>query len=203
MFLTAAAVLQLAVLVSAVSYTARVKKTAEKEGRTIAFLCAARDPFDAFKGRYLALALAKDADSPLIEPDARSFVEFPPDADVRRKVYCRAEPRGDGLYKITALRKTLPRDGKIYIAGRLIRLGKTPEDANPLIEFPFTEYYVQEEYARFINRLPDHDFSALKPVLELSVDFGGRCIQNALTVVGADGKRIKIEEYCKRELQKN
>lgn len=202
LFLTAATALQLAVLVSAVTYTARVKTCAVKENRIVSFRCAARDPFNAFKGRYLALRLTGGDDAPLMELDARSFVEFPPDTVERRTVYCCAEECGDGLHKITALRQTLPRDGKLYLKGRLLYAGRAHEEAAPVIDFPFTEYYMQEEYAHFIEALPAHDFSALKPALTLFVDKGGRCIQNALTVASGDGERIKIEEYCKQELRK-
>ena len=61
------------------------------------------------------------------------------------------------------------------------------------------DYYMQENYAREVDKINWQDFNNLKPVLELYVDKKGRAIQKALLVF--DGtKEISIEEYIRARL---
>lgn len=61
------------------------------------------------------------------------------------------------------------------------------------------DYYMQENYAREVDKINWQDFNNLKPVLELYVDKKGRAIQKALMVF--DGaKEIPIEEYIRARL---
>ena len=61
------------------------------------------------------------------------------------------------------------------------------------------DYYMQENYAREVDKINWQDFNNLKPVLELYVDKKGRAIQKALLVF--DGaKEIPIEEYIRARL---
>ena len=61
------------------------------------------------------------------------------------------------------------------------------------------DYYMQENYAREVDKIKWQDFNNLKPGLELYVDKKGRAIQKALLVF--DGaKEIPIEEYIRARL---
>ena len=61
------------------------------------------------------------------------------------------------------------------------------------------DYYMQENYAREVDKINWQDFNNLKPVLELYVDKKGRAIQKDLLVF--DGtKEIPIEEYIRARL---
>ena len=61
------------------------------------------------------------------------------------------------------------------------------------------DYYMQENYAREVDKINWQDFNNLKPVLELYVDKKGRAIQKALLVFD-DAKEIPIEEYIRARL---
>lgn len=61
-----------------------------------------------------------------------------------------------------------------------------------------TDYYMQEDYADFIDKMNWSDFNDLKPVLEVYVDKKGRAIQKAL-LVHQEGKEISIEEYVQNQ----
>jgi len=62
-------------------------------------------------------------------------------------------------------------------------------------------YYMQENYARAVDRINWKDFNALEPVLELYVDDKGNAIQKSL-LVHADGQELPIERYIKNRLIK-
>ena len=61
------------------------------------------------------------------------------------------------------------------------------------------DYYMQENYAREVDKINWQDFNNLKPVLELYVDKKGRAIQKALLVFDGS-KEIPIEEYIRARL---
>lgn len=63
-----------------------------------------------------------------------------------------------------------------------------------------TDYYMQEDYADFIDKMYWKDFNDLKPVLEVYVDKKGRAIQKAL-LVHEEGKEISIEEYVQNHTE--
>lgn len=56
-------ILEVAVLISIVSYCVRIKKSAEKNGTVIVLECTAYDPYHPFKGRYVKLNIV-DKESP-------------------------------------------------------------------------------------------------------------------------------------------
>lgn len=212
--LTAAAVFQAGILTSVLTYTARVKRYAEKENRIISFRCTARDPYDAFKGRYIALNLEEFAKNAVF--DERTFKDFPDSIYKRTTAYALTEPVSGyaRLVNITGFRKRLPDDGRIYIKTAIV-YWQTPDDDKerrggtksgmllPSMRFNFTDYYMQEDFAAFIDSLSAKDFNDLKPVIELYVAKNGACLQKSLTVfkTPSGSERITIEEYCKQKLQ--
>ncbi len=61
------------------------------------------------------------------------------------------------------------------------------------------DYYMQENYAREVDKINWQDFNGLNPVLELYVDKKGRAIQKALLVHNGN-QEIQIEEYIRGRL---
>ena len=95
-------------------------------------------------------------------------------------------------FKGRYVRLSINRD-ELDVAGR--RLGL---DLSSLAKTS-CDYYMQENYAREVDKINWQDFNNLKPVLELYVDKKGRAIQKALLVF--DGaKEIPIEEYIRARL---
>ena len=115
-------------------------------------------------------------------------------ASYHAPVYLKMEQAGDNLWTVHGIRQKLPKnESDIYIKARVSYIS----EESVTVEHLFTDYYLQENYARFVDKIHWDDFNNLKPVLALYVDKNGKCIQKDLTVF--DGKeRISIEEYCKR-----
>ena len=90
------------------------------------------------------------------------------------------------------VRLSINRD-ELDAAGR--RLGL---DLNSLAKTS-CDYYMQENYAREVDKINWQDFNNLKPVLELYVDKKGRAIQKAL-LVSSGSQEIPIEEYIRGRL---
>ena len=98
---------------------------------------------------------------------------------------------------MTAFRRALPKDdGNVYLQTKIT---VSPYTVSLSPAFNFHEYYMQEDYARFVDKIQWNDFNELSPVLSLYVDKKGRCVQKGLTVIDS-GKRISIEEYCRRKI---
>lgn len=209
--IASAVVLQLFVTISLLCYSARVKRHALKTGSVISLSCRAYDPFSPFKGRYVRLNFDQSS------PQAESLDGESADClDGRRgkKVYCRMAEGGDGLWTVAGIRCTLPgdrqkdgtKDDGVYIEARCRGYSYDFSDAGKKVrgvqlDYAFAEYYMQENYARYVDRIRWDDFNALEPVLSLYVGKNGRCVQKGLTVLDS-GERIPIEEYCRRRLKK-
>ena len=189
--------IQLVVVISLLTYTVRTRHYAQKNGRIIYLECKATDPFNPFKGRYVRLTFKERSLSKTVL-DAQSFVDMKKMSEFKAyssaPVYLKMKEDADDIWTVQGIRQKLPKDDSdIYIKARLSYI---VEDS-VVVEHLFTEYYLQENYARFVDKIHWDDFNNLKPVLALYVDKNGKCIQKDLTVF--DGKeRISIEEYCKR-----
>ena len=95
-------------------------------------------------------------------------------------------------FKGRYVRLSINRD-ELDVAGR--RLGL---DLSSLAKTS-CDYYMQENYAREVDKINWQDFNNLKPVLELYVDKKGRAIQKALLVHNGN-QEITIEEYIRGRL---
>ena len=198
--LAAALALQLSAALSLLFYSSRVKAYATRHGRIVCLACRASDPFSPFKGRYVKLTLAEsqvqggNLDSVRVEDLA---------GGTSKKIYCRMEEAEDGLWKVAGLRRDFPREEEaIYIEGSCSfwgSRGEGPEGLYARIDYDFDEYYLQENFAQYADRISWSEFHALEPVLCVYVARNGRCIQKGLTVKVGD-ERIAFEDYCKREL---
>ena len=217
--LSAAVILQLAVALSLLGYSARVKHYAVKHGRIVSLACRANDPFSPFKGRYVKLTLSEsqlqgsrlDAESRDNLTDSR-----------KKKIYCRMVQGADGLWTVGGIRREIPENafpqkagegsrergdadetgatgGDIYIEAKCSWWHDTDDGFSVRVAYAFDEYYMQENFAHYADRIRWDDFNALEPILTVYVARDGRCIQKDLTVL--DGKeRIAYEEYCRRRL---
>ncbi|MCR5762717.1 MAG: GDYXXLXY domain-containing protein [Treponema sp.] len=204
--ITIAVTVQLAVIISLLTYTVRVRNYAEKNGRIISLECKAYDPFNPLKGRYVRLTFAENQVS-VSNLDDKSRQELKDLSGQKRvygnygslPVYLKMEKSKDGLWTVTGISRKMPSSSDVYISARI------PYYYNEsiFINYPFDEYYMQENYARYIDKIQwNNAFDDLHPVLSLYVDKKGKCIQQSLTVI--DGtERIDIEEYCRRRIKKN
>ena len=200
--LVGAVLVQLAVALSLVSYTARVRQDAQKHGRIVSLACRASDPFNPFKGRYVRLSFCIADGFPIAEEAGTAAMVRENQGRLRNlPAYCRLEAESDAadaVWKVTAFRSSLPADdGKVYLRAKVSYSGYS-ESLQP--SFNFREYYLQEDYARYVDRIHWDDFNALEPILSLYVDGKGRCVQKGLSVCDG-GERISIEEYCRRKIK--
>lgn len=184
-FLIAAIILQLGTIAFILMRSSSIKNEAEKANRIASFKCEMRDPSHPFKGRYVRLNLTeslKDFDE--LDIQSREV------NDIKRStpiVFCLLKMDSDGSYRITGLRAEEPDDSNLFVRARMLYNFDSVS-----LEFPFTEYYMQENYAREVDSLGSA-FYQLDPRIEVYIDRHGNCIQKALYV---NGKQT-IEDYIK------
>ena len=169
-----------------------MRSHALKTGSVISLACKAYDPFSPFKGRYVRLTF-EQSDVPKEQLDGESREHLA--ASRGKKVCLRMQEGADGIWTVRGIRRTHPQDGGVYIAAK----NRWYNDTKVSLDYDFNEYYMQENYARLVDRIQWDNFNALEPVLSLYVGKDGRCVQKGLTVLDA-GERIPIEEYCRRRL---
>ena len=196
--LSAAVILQLAVALSLLGYSARVKQYAVKHGRIVSLACRANDPFSPFKGRYVKLTIAESQlQGSNLDAESRDNLS----GSRKKKIYCRMQEGADGLWTVGGVRRELPPDAEtgIYIEAKCSWWHDTDDGFSLRAAYAFDEYYMQENYAKYADSIRWDDFNALEPILSVYVARDGRCIQKDLTVL--DGQeRIAYEEYCRRRL---
>ena len=191
--IAAAIAVQLFVTLSLLFYTGRVRSHALKSGSIVSLACKAYDPFSPFKGRYVRLTFEQaDIAREQLDDESREHL-----AETRgKKVFCRMQEGVDGIWTVSGIRRTHPQDGNVYIEVK----NRWYSDTKVSLSYAFSEYYMQENYARLVDRIQWNDFNALEPVLSLYVGKDGRCVQKGLSVLD-EGERIPIEEYCRRRLR--
>ena len=208
--LASALLVQLVTAVSLLSYSHRTKAYAEKNGRIINLACLAYDPYSPFKGRYIRLSFEEETISSK-NLDKESFQNPKKHGE---HYYFRMEEGADSLWTVRGIRKDLPKKESeqagenakgqaksIYIKGKTYPYMLYASASETIhATFPFSEYYMQENYARYVDTIKWEDFNALKPVLSLYVDKNGQCIQKGLTVLSGS-QRVSIEEYCKEKIK--
>ena len=103
-----------------------------RDGRLFRFRTAPVDPYDAFRGRYVALAMAEDA-APL--PDDVRLVRS-------QKVYATIKEDEDGFAKLTGATLDRP-DGNAYVKATV----RSSRDGLVRLRLPFDRYYMDETAA--------------------------------------------------------
>jgi len=203
--LAAACALQLFVAAGVCTSALRIRRDAVRAGRVIVLECTAYDPYHPFKGRYIRL----DFPAATVEAaalDSRSTDEFPEvrGTEMGSPLYCCMECGADGLWHITGVRRNaFPQPGRgeggaVCVKAKA-RLRLRLASGGVAVNFPFAEYYLQENFARHVDSLRADEFNALRPQLSVYVDRRGNCVQQGLTVAYG-GSRISIEDYCKTAL---
>ena len=184
-FFIIAVIVQLGVIAFILCRSSSIKREAEKSNRIASFKCEMRDPYNPFKGRYVELTLS-ETDKEFSELDIQSNeVRY-----IQRNtpiVFCILKKDADGSFRITGLRAEEPDDSHLFVRARMHYWGDMV-----LLEFPFIEYYMQENYAREVDSLGSA-FYDLEPRIEVYIDNHGNCIQKALYVNGSE----TIEDYIK------
>ncbi len=184
-FFIAAVILQLGALAFILFRSNSIKNDAEKSNRIARFKCEMRDPYNPFKGRYVQLYLGESSkafsDLDIQSNEVRYIQRNTP------IVFCILKKDADGSFRITGLRAEEPDDSHLFVRARMHYWGDMVS-----LEFPFIEYYMQENYAREVDSLGSA-FYDLEPQIEVYIDRHGNCIQKALYVNGSE----TIEDYIK------
>jgi hypothetical protein len=145
-------------------------------GAAVKLPCAAPDPYDPLRGRYLAVRPAEQrAPAPPGMPEGQAV-----------PVWARLVTDADGLARIESL-SLEPVAGPTVI--RLVaRLAPGSDEAEAFVEWPFDRFYVNERLAPDADALVAERFRAgEKPVAEVRL-LDGRAV---LTDVLVDGESIR------------
>lgn len=128
LFLLLAALLQLAVPVSMIFK----REYALEHGRAFKFRTAPVDPYDAFRGRYVALRFEQNS------------IPVPPDNDFKRneKVFALLEEDANGFAYFSEVRRTRP-GSEPYLALKASHAYNT----NLYLRLPFDRFYMDENEA--------------------------------------------------------
>jgi uncharacterized membrane-anchored protein len=102
-------------------------------GRAFKFKTAPVDPYDAYRGRYVALRF---------EAATVKGISLPAGVGHGARVYALLGEDEKGFARVTALSMTKPPGGS-YLRGRV----QYPEPDQVLLEFPFDRYYMEETKA--------------------------------------------------------
>lgn len=147
-------------------------------GTTVRIECAAPDPYDPLRGRYLAVRPVQDQ---LPKPEGLAERETAP-------VWATLVAGADGLSRVESL-SLVPVSGPTVI--RLVatrsRWGQ-PSAETVFVEWPFDRFYLEERLASGADELVAARFrEGAKPVAEVRL-LGGRAV---LTDVLIDGASIR------------
>jgi uncharacterized membrane-anchored protein len=108
-------------------------------GRLFRFRTAPVDPYDAFRGRYVALEMAA---STIAVADAADYAPG-------QKIFVLLENDDEGFARPVGLERRQPHD-TAYVAARVAPWGHTEREVR--IGFPFDRYYMNEELAPAAER---------------------------------------------------
>lgn len=168
---------------------AYIKRNAIKNNRIYTFECEPVDPYNFMKGRYLALSIVQ------------SRVKYSELGDEiipnNTPLYLVLTKSPDGVSKVTGISLKKPENGD-YIKTKLkykLNFNYLSGDDFIVFDFPFDEYYMQENYAKYVDSLPD--FFDRSPRLEIYSSLSGAVIQKGLYVLNDFNQYIPIEDFVK------
>ena len=133
--LLAVALVQLAVPLQMI----RKRQQTLEHGTRVRFRTAPVDPYDAFRGRYVALAMA----------DSAVTTNRPEQYPVGRRIFVLLETDAQGFARPTAIARRRPGD-ELYVEAR-VALAPRAHRQVP-IAYPFDRYYMNEELAPAAER---------------------------------------------------
>ncbi len=129
------AVVQLAVPLGMIAK----RRDALDNGQLFRFRTAPVDPYDAFRGRYVALALEHGTIA----------VASPEEYLPGQKIFVRLAVDAHGFARPTGITRERPRDGD-YLTARVAGRGRTEREL--VIRYPFDRYYMNEKLAPAAER---------------------------------------------------
>ena len=115
------------------------EKTLEK-GRAFKFRTAPVDPYDAFRGKYVALDFSVER-SPAV-------IKYLAGMANGEKVYALITEDDSGFAMVSAVRKNRPEQGYYVRAEARSWFGGTPR-----LQFPFSKFFLEEGQAEIAERL--------------------------------------------------
>lgn len=133
--LLALAIVQLAVPLGMIAK----RRDTLANGQLFRFRTAPVDPYDAFRGRYVALALEHDA-VPVASPEEYLYGQ---------RIFVRLEVDDEGFARPTGISRERP-SGGAYLEARVAGHGRTGREVR--IRYPFDRYYMNEELAPAAER---------------------------------------------------
>lgn len=108
------------------------RETTLRDGRQFRFRTAPVDPYDAFRGRFVALQMQQNA-APIPDDEKLTF---------NQKVFAHLEEDSAGFARIVKVTSDRP-TGDAYVQCRV----STMTDSLVYLQFPFDRYYMDEEDA--------------------------------------------------------
>ncbi len=118
-----------------------------RQGTSLLFETAPVDPYDPFRGRYVALSFSIDwqtHDRSILQDAIELSHRYPGD-----KMYALFEADAEGLARLVALRKSPPTDTKNYLQVEV----REVYDGSLRVRLPFDRYYMNEAMAPEAERL--------------------------------------------------
>jgi|GEM_PF-282914 uncharacterized membrane-anchored protein len=188
-FFTVAVILQLGLVVRMIAHS----ETTLNHGTTVKFGCIPVDPYDAFRGRYLDLALRTFEMSPegLLPAE---IVSLPVDERKGKTLYALIAVDDDGFGRVQRYLSRPPEDrDALWLKVRLA-------DDGYMIDYPLRKYFINEKIADRAEKafgealLRDPaDGEMPDPWVTVSL-FRGRGVIRTLFIDG-----LPLEEYLKAE----
>lgn len=124
-------------IVTPLSMIAR-RESVFKDGEQFKFKTAPVDPYDAFRGRYVALRIAQDS---VAAPEGIAFTRGQP-------VYAHITVDGEGFAKIAAISTQKPRG--VHFLGAKVRYVSKGKVS---LDLPIDRYYMEEKSAPAAERV--------------------------------------------------
>ncbi|MBO4532337.1 MAG: GDYXXLXY domain-containing protein [Treponema sp.] len=203
----AALAFQLCIFIFYLAIPALIKADAQKNNRIYAFECEPLDPYNFMKGRYLSLSITQSRIT-VGELDSQTFIDFDRDPQSysvqlpeKKDLYLLLSQSQSGVWKVTGIRSKKPQSGD-FIRAKLrykIHIKASSPDTRLLFDFPFDEYYMQENFAKYVDSMPD--FFDRSPRLQIYASSTGRVIQKGLYVLDDNNTYIAIEDFVKQKIR--
>ncbi len=184
--------LQIIIFAFILSKNIMLKNSAEKNNRIYSFNCTLYDPYHVLKGRYVQLNIMQNSvnyeclDSQSINAESAYKLLK------NETVYLLINPDNGGIWNVCGIRKSKPNSGD-FIKAKF----NYSTDESCTFDFSINEYYMQENFAEYVDKTGFRDISSMK--IEVYCDKNGNLLQKQLYVQN-DSAYIPIESYIKKKL---
>jgi len=169
-----------------------IKLNAENNNRVYTFDCTFYDPYDLLKGRYIQLNIKQEVCNKA-NLDMESFTEGKVDKLLKNEiVYVLLKPDENGFWNICGVRQTKPKN-QDFIKAKFFY----SNDEKYHFCFMCDEYYMQENFAKYVDTLRGNDLLSIK--LEIYSDMNGNVLQKQM-YLAENNKYVPVEEYVKQKV---